>query len=255
MIVASWNVNSIRARLERVLSWIDRTQPDLVCLQETKVVDAYFPAAPFRERGYELALFGQKTYNGVAILSRLPLSEVRRGLDGETEARFLQACCGEHLVVCSVYVPNGGTVGSEAWHYKLAWLDRLCTYLATYATPETPWLLAGDFNVAPEARDVAFPEAWADSVLFHEEARRAFGRLLAWGLVDLVRQHHEGPGPYTWWDYRGLAFPKGDGLRIDHLLATPPVAARCTAAGVDRDERKGPKPSDHAPVWAKLQEL
>ncbi|CAM3338770.1 exodeoxyribonuclease III [Rhodothermus bifroesti] len=255
MRVATWNVNSIRARLERVLSWIDRTQPDVVCLQETKVIDDDFPEDPFRERGYELALFGQKTYNGVAILSRLPLSEVRRGLNGESEARFLQARCGKQLVVCSVYVPNGGSVGSEAWHYKLAWLDRLCAYLAMQASSEALWLLAGDFNVAPEARDVAFPEAWADSVLFHEDVRKAFRRLLDWGLVDLIRQHYEGPGPYTWWDYRGLAFPKGDGLRIDHLLATPPLAALCTAAGVHREERKGPKPSDHAPVWAEFQGL
>nr|WP_304188788.1 exodeoxyribonuclease III [Rhodothermus marinus]MBO2491888.1 exodeoxyribonuclease III [Rhodothermus marinus] len=252
MIVATWNVNSIRARLERVLQWLDRTEPDIVCLQETKVVDADFPADPFRARGYELAVFGQKAYNGVAILSRLPLQDVRRGLDGEQEARFLQARCGDRLVVCSVYVPNGGTVGSEAWDYKLRWFDRLRAYLEREASPEMPLLLAGDFNVAPEPRDVAFPEAWADSVLFHEAARAAFRKLIDWGLVDLIRLHHEGPGPFTWWDYRNLAFPRGDGLRIDHLLATPPVAACCTEAGVHREERKGKKPSDHAPVWARL---
>lgn len=252
MIVASWNVNSIRARLERVLQWLDRAAPDIVCLQETKVVDADFPAAPFRKRGYELAVFGQKAYNGVAILSRFPLQDVRCGLEGASEARWLQARCGEQLIVCSLYAPNGGTVGSASWDYKLHWFEQLQAYLEREAIPEMPLLLAGDFNVAPAACDVALPEAWTHSVLFHEAARAAFRRLLDWGLVDLIRIHHKGPGPFTWWDYRNLAFPRNDGLRIDHLLATPPVAARCTAAGVYREERKGKKPSDHAPVWARL---
>ncbi|GIV58697.1 MAG: exodeoxyribonuclease III [Bacteroidetes bacterium] len=250
MKIATWNVNSIRARMERVRPWLEAHAPDLVCLQEIKTTDADFPYADVEALGYRAAVHGQKTYNGVAILSRRPADEVHRRLDGEdTEARFLAARFGD-LHLLNVYVPNGAVVGSDKWAYKLAWLRQLRDYLAAHHRPDERLVLCGDFNVAPEPRDVARPDAWAESVLFHPEARRALAELTDWGLVDLLRLHHEGPGPYTWWDYRNLAFPKNDGLRIDHLFATRPMAERCTDAFVDREARKGPKPSDHAPVVA-----
>ncbi|GIV59879.1 MAG: exodeoxyribonuclease III [Rhodothermaceae bacterium] len=257
MKIATWNVNSIRARLDRVLAWLRDHEPDIVCLQEIKTPTDAFPYEAVEAAGYAAAVRGQKTYNGVAILSRTPADAVIDHLDDEDdasarthrEARFLAARFGD-LHVLNVYVPNGAVVGSDQWAHKLAWLRRLRTFLERHATPRQPLLLAGDFNVAPEERDVARPDRWRDSVLFHPEARAALADLTAWGLVDLVRLHHDGPGPFSWWDYRNLAFPKNDGLRIDHLFATDPLAARCTGASIDRDARKGPKPSDHAPVVA-----
>jgi exodeoxyribonuclease-3 len=197
---------------------------------------------------------GQRTYNGVAVLGREVPRDARAGPGGDPgddEARLVAAKVGGVLVV-SAYVPNGRLVGSDQWAYKLEWLARLKVWLAREASPDEPVLVCGDFNVAPEDRDVARPEEWRDTVLTHQEARAALRDLLSWGLVDVVRVRHEGPGPFTWWDYRQLAFPKGNGLRIDHVFATRPLAERCTAARVDRDERKGKLPSDHAPVIAEF---
>jgi exodeoxyribonuclease-3 len=197
---------------------------------------------------------GQRTYNGVAVLGREVPRDARAGPGGDPgddEARLVAAKVGGVLVV-SAYVPNGRLVGSDQWAYKLEWLARLKAWLAREAAPDEPVVVCGDFNVAPEDRDVAHPEEWRDTVLTHQEARAALRDLLSWGLVDVVRVRHEGPGPFTWWDYRQLAFPKGNGLRIDHILATRPLAERCTAARVDRDERKGKLPSDHAPVIAEF---
>jgi exodeoxyribonuclease-3 len=252
--LATWNVNSIRARIDRLMSWLERNQPDVMCLQELKVADDEFPVDELWSAGYDAAFHGQRTYNGVAILSRTPLTDVRVGLDGGPEAdqARLIAATVAGLRVISVYVPNGQTVGSDKWDYKLRWLDRLAGHLGADHSPSAPLVLAGDFNVAPEDRDVAHPDKWRNSVLFHEEARKAFERLLAWGLVDAIRLHHQGPGPYSWWDYRMLSFPKGDGLRIDHVLLTEPLAARCVGASIDRNERKGKLPSDHAPVMVEL---
>ncbi|MGH7700148.1 MAG: exodeoxyribonuclease III [Gemmatimonadales bacterium] len=251
--VATYNVNSIRARLSRLLAWLARTPADVVCLQEIKVADEEFPRLTLEAAGWHAAVHGQRTYNGVAILSRAPLDDVRVGLDDGTadgEARLLSGRTAGSRIV-SVYVPNGQTVDSEKWRYKLDWLRRLRGYLERTASPEEPLLVCGDFNVAPDDRDVAFVDQWRDTVLTHEAGRAALRDILGWGLVDTVRRHHpEGPGPYTWWDYRLLGFPKGNGLRIDHIVATPPLAARCVQAYVDRDERKGKQPSDHAPVVA-----
>lgn len=248
--LATWNVNSVRMRLERLLGWLAREQPDVVCLQELKVTDEDFPRAEFEAAGWKMAVHGQKTYNGVAILSRAPLDEVTTGMnDGvdDPEARLISAGTAG-LRVVSVYVPNGKTVGSDKWAYKQSWLERLRRYLDRTCDPSQPMVLCGDFNVAPEDRDVARVDEWKGTVLCHEEARAGWREIIAWGLVDTIRLHHTGEGPFSWWDYRMLGFPKNNGLRIDHILASRPLAARCTAAWVVRDERKGKLPSDHAPV-------
>lgn len=254
LLVASWNVNSIRARLERLLAWLERRAPDVVCLQETKCTDDQFPFEEVRAAGYEAAVLGQPTYNGVAILTRGELKDVVRGLpgdDADTQARLIAADLAG-LRIVDVYVPNGKAVGTDKYDYKLAWLGRLESWLAEQLAGDVPLVLCGDFNIAPTDDDAAFPDRWASSVLCHAEVRSAFGRLQALGFRDIVREQHDPPGPFTWWDYRRLAFPKGDGLRIDHVLATPAAADRCTGSEVDRDERKGSKPSDHAPVLARF---
>lgn len=252
MKLATWNVNSVRMRLERLLGWLDREKPDVVCLQELKVTEEQFPRMELEGAGWHYAMQGQRTYNGVAILSRTPLEQVSMGLgDGDTdaEARLIAATVAGVRVV-SAYVPNGRSVGSDKWEYKLAWLRRLIAFLKAGYRPDQQLVLAGDFNVAPEDRDVARPEEWRDTVLCHEDGRALARELLAWGLVDVIRLHHSGEGPYSWWDYRMLGFAKGNGLRIDHIFATKPLAERCVEAYVVRDERKGKQPSDHAPVVA-----
>jgi exodeoxyribonuclease-3 len=250
--VATWNVNSVRQRLGRVHAWLVAEQPDVVALQETKVTDADFPRAPFEALGYRVETFGQKAYNGVAILSREPLAEVVRGFPGDAEdapRRLLAATVGG-LRIVNVYVPNGEAVGSEKFAFKLAWLERLRAWLEDAARAAEPLVVLGDFNVAPEDRDVRFPDAWRGQVLFHPKEHEALARLRAWGLADLFRKHHQEGGVFTWWDYRMLAFPKDDGLRIDLMLGTGAALARCTACEVFRAERKGEKPSDHIPVLA-----
>lgn len=256
MLLGTWNVNSIRARLDRLLAWLERIGPDVVCLQELKVADTEFPIDAIRGAGYHAAVHGQPTYNGVAILSREEPADITVGFgDGvaDDQARLIAASIGGTRVV-SAYVPNGQVVGSDKWAYKLRWLERLGAWLARHHTPDGPLVVAGDFNVAPDDRDVARPGEWRDSVLCHAEARQALAAVAGWGLVDAIRLHDPGPGPWSWWDYRQLAFPKGNGLRIDHVFLTAPLAQRCTAARVDRDERKGRLPSDHAPVVVTVEE-
>ena len=252
--VATYNVNSIRARLDRVLAWLGRAACDVVCLQELKVADDEFPRDAFEAQGWHCAVHGQRTYNVVAILSRGLLTRLIAGLDdgaADPQARLLSAHTAGVRIV-SAYVPNGQTVGSTKWAYKLAWLARLAAWLERTASPGEPLVLAGDFNVAPEDRDVARPDEWRDSVLCHPDARAAFRTIVEWGLIDTIRLHHHADGPYTWWDYRMLGFPKNNGLRIDHILVTPELGRRCREAYVVRDERKGKQPSDHAPVVAVL---
>lgn len=256
MKIATWNVNSIRARLDRLLAFLQRAEPDVLCLQELKVTEADFPGEAIERAGYHAAVLGQRTYNGVAVLSRTPLSDIDVGLPGDEsddQARLIAATT-RGVRVLSAYVPNGQSVGSEKWGYKLGWLRRLEDWLAREYDPGQSLVLCGDFNVAPEPRDAARPEEWAESVLCHPDGRSALARIAAWGLTDTVRIHDEGPGPWTWWDYRMLAFPKGNGLRIDHILATVPLAGRCTGVTVDREERKGKLPSDHAPVIAEFND-
>lgn len=253
MRIATWNVNSIKARKERLLAFLARHSPDVVCLQELKTEATGYPFEELRAAGYESAVLGQKTYNGVAVLSRTVPADVATGFgDGgdESQARLVAATVGG-LRVASAYVPNGKEVGSEKWPYKLEWLARLAAWSAREAKAG-PLVLCGDFNVAPDDRDVANPEAWAGSVLTHPDARAAWAAILAGGLVDAFRLHHEEGGLYSWWDYRMLGFPKNDGLRIDHVLVESNLAARCAGSFVDRDERKGKLPSDHAPVLVDL---
>ncbi len=256
MKLASWNVNSIRVRRERLLRWLDAQRPDVVCLQELKATEAQFPMDALRAAGYDVAVLGQKGYNGVAILSRagLGLEDVRLGLDDGAEdvsARLVSARVGG-LRVITVYVPNGQVVGSERYAYKLAWLRRLRAYLERHHRTSEPLVLCGDFNVAPEPRDVQFPREWEASVLFHPDVRAALRQVMDWGLADTFRLHHQEGGFYSWWDYRMLSFPKNDGLRLDLVLATEPVARSCTEASIQRDERKGKLASDHVPVLATL---
>jgi exodeoxyribonuclease-3 len=250
--LASWNVNSVRARYGRLVAWLAEQTPDVVCLQETKVEDDAFPTLELRALGYETVLFGQRTYNGVAILSRARLTNVMRGFgdgDGDAQSRFITASV-HGMRIASVYVPNGQAVGSEKFQYKLSWLQRCHAWLMRTARPDEPVLLCGDFNVAPEDRDVHDPLAWKDQVLCHPDERAALARIRSFGLEDLFRRHHPEAGFYSWWDYRQLSFPKNRGLRIDHLFGTAAVAARCQDVVIDRDARKGKEPSDHAPVVA-----
>ena len=256
MKIASWNVNSVRARSERLQRWLETHAPDVLCLQELKVQDTDFPFEALRAAGYEVAAHGQKTYNGVAILARTTPTDVERGFgDGgdDSQSRLIAARVGGIRVV-SVYVPNGQEVGSEKWTYKLEWLRRLRVWLDRRCRPDEPIVLCGDFNVAPEAKDVHDPAAWEPTVLFHPEARAALESVRSWGFTDTLRLHHQEDGLYSWWDYRMLAFPKNNGLRIDFVLASAPLAQRCSAASIDRDERKGTLPSDHAPVIAEFRE-
>ena len=252
MLLASWNINSIRARHERFLRWLGERRPDVLCLQELKCTEEQFPFEDIKAAGYSVAVFGQKTYNGVAILSKTPPEDVRLGLeDGEDElgARVISAVVAGVRVV-NVYVVNGQVVGSEAYAKKLEWMRRLRAYLDRRHRVDESLVLCGDFNVAPEPRDVDRPDKWSSSVLFHPEVRESLRHIVAFGLQDTLRLHTQEAGLYSWWDYRKLSFPKNDGLRLDLILATPPIARRCTAASIERNERKGQQPSDHAPVLA-----
>ena len=258
MRIATWNINSIRARKERVLDWLTRRQfPEIVCLQETKVTDNAFPHQEFEDIGYCVTVCGQKTYNGVAILSRAEPSQVVHRLDGapeDREARFLSAHVSGVHILC-LYVPNGQVVGSEKFAYKRAWLRRVRRFLDTRCDAGKPLALCGDLNIAPEARDVHDPQEWQDSVLFHPDMRQTFASLCEWGLVDTFRLHHAQGERYSWWDYRQLAFPKNKGLRIDHILVSQPLAGRCTDVAIDREARKGKGASDHAPVIATFDDV
>ncbi len=249
--LATWNINSVRMRLPRLLDWLQRRQPSVVCLQETKVVDEDFPAAPLAEAGYQCIVNGQKAYNGVAILTKFPARDVVRALPGDasdSDCRMLSATI-EGMRIFNMYAPNGQSVESEKYRYKLAWFQRLRAVLDG-CDPKAEVLLCGDFNVAPEDLDVWDPEQWRGQILCSDPERGAFGKILEWGFVDTLRFHHPEAGVYTWWDYRGGAFHRGWGMRIDHILASAPLARRCTGVEVDREERKGEKPSDHAPVIA-----
>jgi exodeoxyribonuclease-3 len=252
--IATWNVNSIRARKERLVAWLAAQQPDVLCLQELKTTDHDFPLDEVHAAGYKFVACCQKTYNGVAILTRAPLvaENVQRGMDDgvdDPQARLIDATVGG-VRVLSVYVPNGQAVGTDKYAYKLKWLERLRAYLDRRCDPARPLVVCGDFNVAPEERDVYNPDAWAGETLFHVDARRALEHVRGFGLVDTFRIHHSDAGFYSWWDYRMLAFPKNRGLRIDHIFATQALAERCKETSIDRNERKGKLPSDHAPVIA-----
>jgi exodeoxyribonuclease-3 len=250
--LVSWNVNSIRAREARTLTWLKQHRPDVVCMQEIKVVNDAFPTEAFRDAGYEIELHGQKSYNGVAIASRLPMTDVVRGFgddEADEHARLIAATI-EGVRVVDVYVPNGQAPGTDKYEYKLAWFGRLRRWLDRTCDPAAPLILCGDFNVAPEDRDVHDPAVWKDQIMCSDAERAALREVVAWGpgLVDVFRDHHQETDLFSWWDYRGVALFKNKGLRIDHLWVTPALATRCTACDIDKQARKGQDASDHAPV-------
>jgi exodeoxyribonuclease-3 len=251
--IGTWNVNSLKARMERVEEWVAYAQPDVLCLQETKVADDAFPAMAFAGLGYESVHHSEGRWNGVAILSRVGIDDVVDGFgdggDPDAEARLLTATCGG-VRVATVYVPNGREVGHEQWHHKLAWFRRLRHHLDAVATPDDDVVVCGDFNVAPDDRDVWDPTACNGGTHVTPEERAALGEVLDFGLVDTLRAKHPDEGLYTWWDYQAGAFHKHWGMRIDLLLASRPLAERLSFVTVDRNGRKGSKPSDHAPMFA-----
>jgi exodeoxyribonuclease-3 len=254
--VASWNINSLRKREERLLPWLAEKQYDVVCLQETKCSDDLFPEMELVAAGYRAVFHGQKSYNGVAILARGDLLEPIASLCDDVvdeQARVIAATFAGVRIFC-IYAPNGQAIGSPAFDYKLEWFRRLRDCVTCAQVQFSEIILCGDFNVAPEDRDVHDPALWRGAIMCSEQERAAFAALGELGLRDTLRIHHPEPGLFTWWDYRMLAFPKNRGLRIDEILATQSLAARCTDAGIDREMRKGIDPSDHAPIWAEFED-
>ena len=253
MKIATWNVNSLRVRLPQVLDWLQRQRPDVLCVQETKIEDKDFPHAAINEAGYEVVYCGQKTYNGVAIISRDTPDAVVTALPGaeDVQKRLIVATVGGVRII-NVYVPNGAAVGSEKYAYKLDWLQRLTDYLAAELERHALVAVLGDYNIAPEDRDVHDPGAWEGSVLVSDEEREAWRGLRVLGLADVFRQFEQPEGSYSWWDYRAAAFRRNMGLRIDHILCNAPLAQRCQACYIDTEPRRLPRPSDHAPVVAEL---
>ncbi|MFN6960768.1 MAG: exodeoxyribonuclease III [Rhodocyclaceae bacterium] len=253
MKVATWNVNSLKVRLPHLIDWLAAEQPDAVCLQETKTGDAGFPFAQIAVAGYHAIHNGQKTYNGVAILSRGEPDEIVRDLPGfaDEQKRLIAATVAGVRLICA-YMPNGQAVGSDKFAYKLQWFEALARWLGEEMRRHPELALLGDFNVAPEDRDVHDPVAWQGQVLCSEPERAAFRRLLALGLVDAFRLFDQPERSFTWWDYRMMAFRRNHGLRIDHILVSSPLAARCRACRIDTAPRKLERPSDHAPVIAEF---
>ncbi|PWT93176.1 MAG: exodeoxyribonuclease III [Blastocatellia bacterium] len=255
MLIATWNVNSILARLPNVVRWLDAIKPDVLCMQETKCTDDKFPSEPFQERGYQCQLFGQQSYNGVAILTRDVCDTRRRGYpdDDESAQSRLIATNVRDVNVVNVYVPNGQMVGSEKYAFKLDWLRRLREFFDAQYDTSTPVLLCGDFNVAPDERDVYDPRLWQGRILFSDREREALQHVKDWGFTDAFRLHNEATGNYSWWDYRAGAFRRNLGLRIDHIWVSGPLAARNKNTWIDIEPRKWEKPSDHAPVVAEFE--
>lgn len=254
MKIATWNVNSIKARLPNVLAWAKKAEPDVLLLQEIKTVDEGFPRLEFEDLGYNVVTHGQKTYNGVAILSKRPIDDVTKGLHGDpddAEARYVEGFT-DGLRVASVYVPNGQEVGSEKFAYKLKFLRRLLGHVKSLLKSEEACVIGGDYNIAPEDADVYDPDAWRDQVLCHPDERAALRRILNLGYVDAWRAKHPREQRWSWWDYRAGAWPKDHGLRIDHLLLSPQAADRLKRAEIDRTPRGEDKASDHTPVVVEL---
>ena len=251
--LATWNVNSLKVRLPQVLEWLAVNQPDVLCLQETKSQDKDFPLAEINAAGYQALFSGQKTYNGVAILSKRAGTASCVGIPGfqDDQRRVLSATVEDVRVVC-VYVPNGQSVGSDKFQYKLNWLEALINWLEGALRQHPKLVLSGDFNIAPENRDVYNPTAWEGSVLCSEPERDAFRRLLALGLKDGFRLFEQAEKSYSWWDYRMNAFQRDRGLRIDHILLSETLATHCTAGMIDKDVRRCERPSDHAPVMVTI---
>ena len=258
MKIATWNINGVKARIDTALAWLKEAEPDVACLQEIKSVDENFPREPFEELGYNVETHGQKGFNGVALLSRLPFDEVTARLPGDEEdeqARYLEGVISVPsgiVRIASLYLPNGNPVDSPKFDYKLAWMERLEKRARKLLKEEEPFVLAGDYNVIPEAEDARHPEAWVEDALFRPESRRAFRALKNLGLTDALRACHAEADRYTFWDYQAGAWQKNNGIRIDHLLLSPQAADRLRACEIDSHVRGWEKPSDHVPIWIDL---
>jgi exodeoxyribonuclease-3 len=256
--IATWNVNSIKQRLDSAVTWLAERKPDIVCLQETKCVDDAFPRESFEALGYNVAVHGQKTFNGVALLSKLPFDEVSNGLpgdDADDHARFIEAVVSTAngaVRIASIYLPNGNPPETEKYAYKIAWMKRLSNYARRRLRLEEPLVMAGDYNVIPSSADARNPQAWVNDALFLPDTRDQFRGLINLGLTDALRATSDDPGLFTFWDYQAGAWQKNNGIRIDHLLLSAAAADRLTAAGIDRHVRTWEKPSDHVPVWIDL---
>lgn len=249
MRIATWNVNSLRVRLPQVLDWLDARKPDVLCIQETKLQDKDFPATEIEKLDYHVAFCGQKAYNGVAVISRLPMEGIQTDLPGleDPERRVLSGQIGSIRVV-NLYVPNGQELGSSKFEYKLNWLEHLLKYAKSLQAVHEHVVMCGDFNIAPEDRDVHDPEAWRGKVLCSEPERKAFRALTGAGLHDAFRKFKQPEGAYSWWDYRSAAFRRNRGLRIDHILCSDVLYEQVKSCTIDKGPRKLERPSDHAPV-------
>lgn len=254
MKIATWNVNSLKVRLPQVLDWLAAQTPDVLCLQETKLEDRSFPLAEIEAAGYRAAFSGQKTYNGVAILSRQELLDVECGIRGfeDPQQRVISATVDDVRIICA-YIPNGQSIDSDKYQYKLRWLAALNGWLQSELTKYPHLALLGDYNIAPEDRDVHDPAAWQGQVLCSEPERAAFRGLIGLGLVDAFRRFDQPEKSFSWWDYRMMGFRRNHGLRIDHILLSSALAASCTECTIDKAPRKLERPSDHAPVLARLE--
>jgi len=258
MKIASFNINGIKARIEALPAWLDEAEPDVALLQEIKSVDENFPREIFEDRGYNVETHGQKGFNGVAILSKLPLEDVSRGLPGDPQdeqARWIEATVmGDKTAVrvCGLYLPNGNPVPGPKYDYKLAWMERLRARAQDLLASEEPVVMAGDYNIIPQDEDAARPEAWRKDALALPESRAAFRRILNLGFTEAFRARTQGPGHYTFWDYQAGAWNKNDGIRIDHFLLSPQAADLLTDCQIDKDIRAREKPSDHVPIWITL---
>ena len=258
MKIATWNVNSIKVRLEAATAWLKEAKPDVVALQEIKCVDENFPAEAFEALGYNCAVHGQKTYNGVALLSKLPLEDVTPRLpggDGDDHSRYLEAVVtGKKgtLRIASIYAPNGNPIGTDKFTYKLSWLERLRAHAKGLLANEEPVALIGDYNIIPEDRDCYDPKAWINDALFQPQSRAALRTIEHLGYTDAFRARNQAAGQYTFWDYQAGAWRKNHGIRIDHVLLSPQGLDRLRDCGIDKHAREGDKPSDHVPVWAEL---
>jgi len=258
--IATWNVNSVRQRIDHLLRYLKDVSPDILCLQELKCMDEAFPRMEVEAAGYNVAVHGQKTFNGVAILSKKPFDDVRTGLpgdDGDAQARYVEAVVSHHsgvVRVASIYLPNGNPPQTEKYAYKLAWMDRLRAHARELLKLEEPLVLAGDYNVIPEPIDARHPENWLGDALYQPETRQTFRRLATLGFSDAVRSVTDAADTYTFWDYQAGAWQRDAGFRIDHLLLSPIAADRLVDAGVDKEYRGREKASDHAPTWALLRD-
>ncbi|MEO9780272.1 MAG: exodeoxyribonuclease III [Sedimentitalea sp.] len=257
MKIATFNINGIKARAQALPAWLDDARPDVVLLQEIKSVDENFPRELFEDRGYNVATHGQKSFNGVAILSKYPLEDVSRGLpsdETDDQARWIEATVvgKKPIRLCGLYLPNGNPAPGPKYDYKLAWMERLHTRAAELLAQEQPALMAGDYNIIPQAEDAKHPESWRDDALFLPESRNAYQRIVNLGFTDAFRSRSQAPEQYSFWDYQAGAWNKNNGIRIDHILLTPQAADLLTDCQIDKEIRGYEKPSDHVPVWVDL---